>query len=136
MIVHRPQLRSSKLARPQQFSLLSVPLLQLLLAAIWLGAPISAMRLLVCENGADSTTAVEAIIEASAAGAVVSRALIAALGWAPDVEPQLHRHDGRRLPEPVDTTQLQEGELIYLVRPGMHWLWPTGTFLRTIHTTT
>ena len=65
----RHQLRSSTLAPAQRFSLRSVlrPPLRLLLAAIWLAAPI------------------------------------------PAVEPQLHRHDGRRLAEPVAATQLQEG---------------------------
>ena len=107
----RHQLRSSTLAPAQRFSLRSVlrPPLRLLLAAIWLAAPIPAVRLLVCENGADPTAAVEATVEDGAAGAAISRVLIAALGWAPDVEPQLHRHDGRRLAEPVAATQLQEG---------------------------
>ena len=107
----RHQLRSSTLAPAQRFSLRSVlrPPLRLLLAAIWLAAPIPAVRLLVCENGADPTAAVEATVEDGAAGAAISRVLIAALGWAPEVEPQLHRHDGRRLAEPVAATQLQEG---------------------------
>ena len=89
--------------------------------------PILAVQVLVCENGEDSSAAVLASIEDSESGrGNVSRELAAALGWGPAVEPHVHRRDGRPLLAPVDATQLQDGELLYLVRPGRHWLWPTG----------
>ena len=107
---------------------LRVLLRLLLVVAGLLGAPISAVRVLVCENGAEHTTAVVASIEQSELSRPnVSRELAAALGWGPDAgEPQVYRRDGRPLLAPFDATQLQDGELLYLVRPGRHWMWPSG----------
>lgn len=98
-------------------------LLPLLMALVGLLGPITAVRVLVCENGASSTSAVEVSVEDSSN---VALALAAALSWAPDIEPQVHRRDGLKLVAPVDATQLRDSELIYLVRPGRHWMWPTG----------
>lgn len=117
--------------QPKRWSILMLRLLLrqvLLMAAGLLGAPISAVQVLVCENGADYTTAVVASIGHGELGRPnVSRELAAALGWEPGAgEPQVHRRDGRPLLAPFDATQLQDGELLYLVRPDRHWMWPTG----------
>ncbi len=119
--------RGAQLRQHRWWSILVLQPVLLLWVAPGILGPILAVQVSVCENGADSRTAVLASIEDSESGRRnVSRELAAALGWGPAVEPQVRRRDGRPLLAPVDATQLHDGELLYLVRPGRHWLWPTG----------